>query len=207
MTTPGAGFLNFRITKRARSIYNFRVMKKRVVIFALGIGLVACNKASAPPVSPGAAGPKVNDAVSQKLADYAGASATNCGRLSVQASADASKTVADCAMQASQGKHPFYVAYDMPGMAVGVAGNANGKLFTVQSQGSGASAAVTAGDCPSELRVASSGRVTCFAPGDMGSMSGSHAAGAMVPGTTNPHGMANPHGAGTNPHTTAPPSN
>jgi hypothetical protein len=35
--------------------------------------------------------------------------------------------------------------------------------------------------------VAASGRVTCFAPGDMGSMSGSHAAGTMPPGAANPH--------------------
>ncbi len=90
-------------------------------------------------------------------------------------------------MQASQNKHPFYVAYDMPGMAVGVAGNAEGKLFTVQSQGTGPSAKLTSGDCPSQLRVASSGRITCFAPGDMGSMGAGHAAA--------PRGMSNPHGA------------
>ena len=102
-------------------------------------------------------------------------------------------------MQASQSKHPFYVAYDMPGMAVGVAGNADGKLFTVQSQGSGPSAALTSGDCPSQLRIASSGRVTCFAPGDMGSMGAGHTAGAM------PSGMANPHATGAaNPHANAP---
>ena len=98
-------------------------------------------------------------------------------------------------MQASQSKHAFYVAYDMPGMAVGVAGDAAGKLYTVQSQGAGPSAALTSGDCPSQLRVASSGRVTCFAPGDMGSMGPGHSAGTVPPG------MANPHGSGTdNPH-------
>jgi len=97
-----------------------------------------------------------------------------------------SKAASDCAMQASQSKHPFYVAYDMPGMTVGVAGNADGKLFTVQAQGEGPSATVTAGDCPSQLRVASSGRVTCFAPGDMGGLSG-HT--AIPPGMPNPHAM------------------
>ena len=133
----------------------------------------------------------------QKLQEYSGAGATDCGRLNVQAPADQSKTAGDCAMQASQSKHPFYVAYDMPGMSVGVAGNAAGKLFTVQSQGSGPTAAVTSGDCPSQLRIASSGRVTCFAPGDMGSMSGSHTAGSMPPGAANPHatGKTNPHAA------------
>ena len=79
------------------------------------------------------------------------------------------------------------VAYDMPGMTVGVAGNSEGKLFTVQAQGS-PSPSVTAGACPSQLRVASSGRVTCLAPGDMGAMSGSHPSGAVPSGTANPHG-------------------
>jgi len=97
-----------------------------------------------------------------------------------------SKAASDCALQASGAKHPFYVAYDMPGMSVGVAGNADGKLFSVQAQGEGPAATVTAGDCPSQLRIASSGRVTCFAPGDMGSMGG-HT--AIPPGMPNPHAM------------------
>lgn len=88
-------------------------------------------------------------------------------------------------MQASQKKQPFFVAYDMPGMAIGVAGNSDGKLYTVQSQGEGASATVTGGDCPSQLRVAGSGRVTCYAPGDMGMMGAGH--------TAIPEGMPNPH--------------
>ncbi|HME33693.1 MAG TPA: hypothetical protein VKF84_00550 [Candidatus Sulfotelmatobacter sp.] len=146
--------------------------------------------------SPGAAAsssPASPDAVQQKLQEYSGAGATDCGRLNVGATADQSKSASDCAMQASQSKHPFYVAYDMPGMSVGVAGNAAGKLYSVQSQGAGAAAALTSGDCPSQLRVASSGRVTCFAPGDMGGMGGGHAA--------MPQGMANPHATGTtNPH-------
>ena len=173
-----------------------------VLILALS-SLAACSKAAGPVASNASAASaspasKSPDAVQQKLLEYSGASATNCGRLSIQAPADQSKTAADCAMQASQSKHPFYVAYDMPGMAVGVAGNAEGKLFTVQSQGTAAGAALTSGRCPSQLRVASSGRVTCFAPGDMGSMSGSHAGGAMTPGAANPHtsGAANPHAAG-----------
>jgi hypothetical protein len=129
------------------------------------------------------------DAVQQKLAEFAGGSATDCGRLSSQAD-DQMKNASSCAMGAFQAKHPFYVAYDMPGMTVGVAGNADGKLFTVQSQGS---ADVSSGACPSQLRVAPSGRVTCFAPGDMGSM------GAGVHNGMNaPNGMMNPHvGGGT----------
>lgn len=84
-------------------------------------------------------------------------------------------------MQASQKKQAFYISYDMPGMVVGVAGNAEGKLYTARSEGS----AVSSGDCPSALRLAASGRVTCFAPGDMGSMGAGH--------TAIPQGMPNPH--------------
>jgi len=154
--------------------------------------LVACNKSSAPAPSSSSASSKPPDAVQQKLQDYSGSGAANCGRLDVKATAEDLKSASDCATQASQGKKPFYVAYDMPGMSVGVAGNSDGKLFTVQSQGSGE---VTAGDCPAQLRVASSGRITCFAPGDMGSMSGSHGGGSMPPGTPNPH-TASPHTKG-----------
>jgi hypothetical protein len=132
------------------------------------------------------AAPSGPDPVQQKLKDFAGSGATDCGRLDVHATADQLKTASDCAMQASQSKHGFSIAYNMPGMSVGVAGNSDGKLFTAQAQGADPSA-VTAGNCPSQLRVAASGRVTCFAPGDMGSMSGSHAAGAMTPGMPNPH--------------------
>ena len=151
--------------------------------------LIACNQSSTVPSSatPSAmpSSPKSPDAVDQKLQTFAGPSATNCGRLEVHVGADQSKAASDCAMQAAQRKHPFYVAYDMPGMAIGVAGNGAGKLYTVTSQGEGTSATVTSGDCPSDLRVAGSGRVTCFAPGDMGSMGAGH--------TAIPEGMPNPH--------------
>ena len=168
-----------------------------VVLIVAACLLTACSKPAAPAASNAApsSSPKAPDAVEQKLMEYSGTGATDCGHLSVQAAADTSKTASDCAMQASQGKHPFYVAYDMPGMAVGVAGNAEGKLFTVQAEGSRSSPALTSGACPSQLRVAASGRVTCIAPGDMGSMGGGHTAGTM------PAGMPNPHAAGTsNPH-------
>lgn len=127
------------------------------------------------------------DAVQQKLAEFSGAPATDCGRLNSQAD-DQLKAASICAMGAAQAKHPFYVAYDMPGMTVGVAGNSDGKLFTVQAQGS---ADVSSGACPSQLRVAPSGRITCFAPGDMGSMgTGVHN------GMPSPNGMMNPHVGG-----------
>jgi hypothetical protein len=175
------------------SIYNHEVMNHFALALILALScLTACSKQETPAAASTASPAKPPDAVQQKLQEYSGAAATNCGRLDVQAKADQSKTAADCAMQASQSKHPFYVAYDMPGMAVGVAGNAEGKLFTVQSQGTGPSAAVSTGNCPSQLRVASSGRVTCFAPGDMGSMGPGHTAGAIAPGMSNPHTSGNP---------------
>jgi hypothetical protein len=178
----------------ANKIYNHAVMRNFAAVLIIALScLSACSKTSAPTASSNAASStNSSDAVQQKLQQYSGTIATDCGRFNVQASADQSKTAADCAMQASQSKHPFYVAYDMPGMAIGVAGNAEGKLFTVQSQGTGPSATLTSGGCPSQLRVASSGRVTCFAPGDMGSMGGSHAASAIPPGMQNPHGASAP---------------
>ena len=163
----------------------FPTMKNRWLLVPAVLFLTSCNKSQAP--APAASSPaKAADPVAVKLQEYSGAPATDCGRLSVHAPEAQSKAASDCAMQASQSKHPFYVAYDMPGMSVGVAGNSDGKLFTVQAQGEGPSATVTAGDCPSQLRVASSGRVTCFAPGDMGSLNG-HT--AIPPGMPNPHAM------------------
>jgi hypothetical protein len=163
-------------------------------IFALSLVMIlllmACNKSDgrpAPSSGNSAAKTKSNDAVQQKLEQYSGTSATDCGRLAVGASANQSKSASDCVLQANQGKHPFYVAYDMPGMSVGIAGNAEGKVFSVQSQGEGMSATLTSGDCPSQLRIAGSGRVTCFAPGDMGSLGAGHT--AIPDGMPNPHAM------------------
>lgn len=176
---------------RACTIYNPCAMKIPLILLAVMLtALVACSKSSGPSGSSTATVSKPHDGVDQKLQEYAGSSASDCGRLDVRSAEAQAKSASDCAMQASQEKKPFYVAYDMPGMTVGVAGNSEGKLFTVQSQGG----AVTSGACPSQLRLASSGRVTCFAPGDMGSMSGSHAAGSTPPGATNPHS-----GGGTKP--------
>lgn len=158
------------------------------VLACVSVCLTACNQASTAPSAtaiPVAAKASTPDAVERKLQEYSGANATDCGRLDVKVDPDHSKAVADCAMQASQAKHAFYVAYDMPGMAVGVAGNSVGKLYSVQSQGLGANATLTSGDCPSQLRIAGSGRVTCFAPGDMGAMGGGHT--AIPPDMPNPH--------------------
>ena len=171
-----------------------------IVLLVIGaLFFLTSSKPAGPTASPApspsaatASPPASPDAVQQKLQEYSGAGATDCGRLNVQATADQSKSASECALQASQSKRAFYVAYDMPGMSIGVTGNAAGKLYTVQSQGAGAKAALTSGDCPSQLRVASSGRVTCFAPGDMGAMGGGHMAGAVPSGMANPHGTAAP---------------
>lgn len=171
------------------------------LLLALSV-VTACNKPATPAnsaapatnsMSSSAATPS-SDSVQQKLQEYSGRGSANCGRFDQKATPEQLKAASDCATQAGQGKKPFYIAYDMPGMSVGVAGSNDGKLYTVQSQGG----ALTSGACPSTLRVASSGRVTCFAPGDMGSMSGSHTAGSMPAGASNPHaaGTANPHAAG-----------
>jgi len=169
-------------------IYNHRAMKHAVLIPAFALFcLIACHKPENSP-APSAAAPASSDPVRQKLLEFAGASPADCGRLDVHATPDQLKAASDCAQQGSAKKQPFFVAYDMPGMTVGVAGNAEGKLFTVQSQGEGALAALTSGACPAQLRVASSGRVTCFAPGDMGSMGAGH--NAMPAGMRNPHGTA-----------------
>jgi hypothetical protein len=166
-------------------------MKKIAIVLLIAFGgLIGCSKTAGPAVpstgtSPASA--KTPDAVQQKLQEYSGAGATDCGRLDVHAAAAQLKTASDCALQANQSKHAFYVAYDMPGMTVAVAGNADSKLFTVQAQGDGPAPALTTGECPSQLRVASSGRVTCFAPGDMGSMGAGHTAGTITPGAANPH--------------------
>ncbi|HEV2688023.1 MAG TPA: hypothetical protein VGV35_05700, partial [Bryobacteraceae bacterium] len=99
-------------------------------------------------------------------------------------------TAGKCAIDASKGKAPFYVEYELPGMNVAVAGNSQGKLFAVQSQTGGAG--LTSGDCPAELRLAPSGRVTCYAPGTfpMGAGAGSHSNISTPPamGTGKPHG-------------------
>jgi hypothetical protein len=161
-------------------------MKTPLALIALICALTACSKSSAPSASPSTPS-KPPDAVQQKLVELAGSSATNCGRLEVHAPDAQSKVASDCALQASQAKHAFYVAYDMPGMSIGVAGDASGGLFSVQSQGEGEAASLTSGPCPSQLRIAASGRVTCFAPGDMGSMGAGHT--AIPSGMPNPHAM------------------
>ena len=152
-----------------------------------------------------------------KLKELAGKDATNCGHLQSQAT-DQMDAAAKCAMQAAQAKRPFYVAYDLPGMTVAIAGNSEGKLFSVGSQGANAqtgnASGLASGDCPTSLRVAPSGRVTCFAPGTfpmgMGAGQSAHGGGAMPPAKgANPHqGLGIPppgHPSAQPPQNTPPP--
>ena len=163
-------------------------MSKFIVVLIAALGLSACNKTPGTSSSPAAA----KDAVEQKLLEISGSGATNCGRFPVQAADVQLKSASDCAMQASQGKKPFYIGYDMPGMTVAVAGASDGKLYSVQVQERGT---VSSEPCPSELRVAPSGRVTCFAPGTFGggAMGANPHGGTMPPAGRQPGGMINPH--------------
>lgn len=157
--------------------------------------LTGCNKSkSATPAA------KPDDAVQLKLKQLAGSGATDCGRLDVRAGDQQLTGASSCATKAAESKHPFYVAYDMPGMSTGVAGSSEGKLFAVELQGSGTGAQLQSGPCPAEMRVAKSGRVTCFIPGTMG----------LNPSASDPHsgmpvnGGANPGGGIPQPFNTPP---
>jgi len=175
--------------------------KQNFALLVLLLTLCACNKsqpgstqpassanppASALPTTTSAA----DDPVQQKLREIAGSGAVDCGRHEIQAPIDELKTASNCALDAAKARKPFFVGYNMPGMTNAIAGNAAGKLFSVQLQGSGTGSQVASGDCPAELRVASSGRVTCFAQGAMSLGNGGpdpHAGMALKPGGANPH--------------------
>jgi hypothetical protein len=205
--------------------------KALFVVLMAGCFLAGCNKSPAAspsssvmspapassPASPGsptsAGGP-----VEEKLKELAGRGATNCGHLQSQAT-EQMDAAAKCSMQAAQAKRPFYVAYDLPGMTVAIAGNSAGKLFSVGSQGAnaqtGSASGLASGDCPTSLRVAPSGRVTCFAPGTfpmgMGAGQSAHGSGMMPPASgANPHkGLAIPppgHPSSQSPQSASPPA-
>jgi hypothetical protein len=171
-------------------------MKKAFVLGLMAaLCLTGCNKSkSATPAA------KPDDAVQLKLKQLAGSGATDCGRLDVRAGDQQLTGASTCATKAAESKHPFYVAYDMPGMSTGVAGSSEGKLFAVELQGSGTGAQLQSGACPAELRVAKSGRLTCFIPGTMG----------LNPSASDPHsgmqvnGGASPSGGIPQPFNTPP---
>lgn len=182
-------------------------MHKTVVIAAALLLLAACSKKPTPEVTsspssqpaasqtPSAAQTANSAQVEQQLRKVAGSNATDCGQVRSMEQEEVKKA-SDCAMEAAKGKKPFVVSYAMPGLTVGVAGNAEGKLFQVQSAvDNGQSSEPAVEPCPAELRVAQSGRVTCIKAGAVGTM----------PGKGNPHGDTPP--AGTpNPHQMAPKS-
>lgn len=172
-------------------------MRYSLIILTIAIAsLVACNKSSAPASVSAKSGEtaKSADPVEQKLQDVAGSDATDCGRVKSQA-ADLTQKAGDCAMKAAKDKHAFYVAYDMPGLTVGVAGNSDGKLFSIQSEQpemAGAKSEVKSVPCPSDLRFAQSGRVTCMSPGTGMGATGANPHGGMPPAAgKNPHGGIN----------------
>jgi len=184
------------------------MQKILIILTVAAVCLSGCRKSTIPSESPAKSG----DAVQRKLQELAGSGATDCGHLQWQAQ-EPMKSTSDCAMQAAESKHPFYVAYDMPGLTAGVSGDAAGKLYSVQAAQPqnaqpGGKAAIQSELCPSQLRVALSGRVTCFAPGTMGA--GTQVGMPMPPtGAENPHGgMGLPPSGTPNPHagkTAAPP--
>jgi hypothetical protein len=164
--------------------------------------LTGCNKSQSPnaaantiiPANTAAPAISGDDPVQKKLQQLAGGTSTNCGVVKAVAGAEVD-AASKCAMDSSKAKTSFYVEYQMPGMNIALAGNAQGKVYSVQSQEGGAGLATA--DCPAELRVAQSGRVTCYPPGafSMSGGGGSHATMAMPPiGGANPHGGTLPAG-------------
>ena len=167
-------------------------MRTALPLFLIAASMLTGCKSKSSTASANGAGnaATANEPVQKKLRELAGAGAKDCGVLKSQVAAEID-TASKCAVEAAKAKAPFYVEYQLPGMNVAVAGDAAGKLYTVQSQEGGAG--LTSGDCPAELRVAPSGRVTCYAPGTfpMGAGVGSHSSMPMPP----PMGMGSPHGA------------
>ncbi len=158
------------------------------LVFALA-SFSACNKSQNAAKNTAQSQSK-SDAVQQKLQELAGSGATDCGNPKSQNPPDV-QPATDCAVKAAQNKQAFYVRYDLPGMTTAMAGDAQGKLYAVQSEANGN---VQSAPCPAEIRIAQSGRVTCYAMGSMGGM------GTM--GGTSPHGgdMSMPPATGPNPH-------
>ena len=173
-----------------RPSHRIKHMRKALPLFVIAACiLTGCKSKFSAASSNAGAVTSSDDPVQKKLQELAGSGAKNCGLLKSQVTGEMD-AAGKCAVEASKAKSPFYVEYQLPGMNVAVAGNAAGKLYTVQSQAGGAG--LVSGDCPAELRVAPSGRVTCYAPGTfpMGAGAGSHSTMSMPPamGTGSPHG-------------------
>ena len=168
------------------------------------LSLSGCSKTPGTSTAAPTSGMAVNanDPVEKKLLELAGSGAANCGHLKAQVPAEMD-AAGKCVMQDAQEKKPFYVAYELPGMTVAIAGNAEGKLFSMQTQPSATDGLATV-PCPNELRIAPSGRATCYAPGTfpMG-MDATHGGGTTAPTAPeeNPHkGIGIPAPGHPNPH-------
>lgn len=143
------------------------------------------------------------DSMTDEMRNLAGATAINCGHV---ATAGNVQPASDCAVQANNAGKPFYVRYDLPmpdaQMAIGTVRTADGRLMTVQYDSKGLDKPQEGGrlsgdkkvsvvPCPTpeNLRVANSGRVTCFPPSQMPAGMSPHAGGVtMPPAGASPHG-------------------
>jgi hypothetical protein len=127
---------------------------------AVRSAVLASGSAAAPnsaePFAPG------GDPVYKRAVALAGSSATNCGVLKSMVPAEMN-AASECVEASFKAKTPFYVEYEMPGLTVAIAGDAQGKVYSLQAGAGGAG--LTSEECPAELRAASSGRVTCYATG------------------------------------------
>lgn len=185
----------------AKPDYNAPGVQMRRFVFVLVIAavvLTGCKK------SPSAsAGSPSADSLETHLRHLAGSNATNCGRIAPRTDV---KNATDCAVQANQSKRPFYVAYEMPGgdtgqITIALAGAPDGKLYSVEyntkgwTESGGAQLSddkrMMTSSCPAPLRVAQSGRATCYPPPGMGGQGNPHGRMSMPP-----HGgsMMSPHG-------------
>lgn len=176
------------------------IMSKALLLFLIVFAIAACflTGCQSKPSTQAENAASSNDPIQKKLRELSGDAAKNCGLLKSQLPSEL-QAASKCATEAAQAKTAFYVEYQMPGMNIALAGNAQGKLYSLQSQEGGAG--LVSGDCPAEVRVAPSGRVTCYAPGTfpMSAGAGSHTNMSsptmsippmMGSGTAKPHGAA-----------------
>src|ERR1700745_2303695 len=99
--------------------------KLLLVALIAAVCLVGCTKSSSPKVPS-----HPDDPVQLKLKELAGSGASDCGRLDVRAADQTLTGASSCATKAAQDKHPFFVAYDMPGMSTGVGGKLDRQVFS-----------------------------------------------------------------------------
>src|SRR3954471_14285198 len=197
-----------------------------LILLCTVIAVAACNRGSGPSqpaastntetktATPAQTGTSSTpDAMSAELTRLAGSGATDCGRIGMSGDV---QTASHCAMEANTAKKPFYVRYDLPipdaQMAIATVRTADGKLMSVQYDSKGwekplegaklsDDKTVAVGPCPApeNLRIASSGRVTCFPPTKMPPGMTPHGGGAQMPPAMGmpPAGTPNPHKSGT----------